>query len=170
MAKSPKATKTEPTESAAKECSGQKAGDREVQMDRRWRNRRSESRSGADADSDASEGESPAQQRVFNPPRRKKQRRRQIDPTTCERDYTDEEVRFMRAMDDYKRDSGRMFPTCSEILEVVRSLGYTKLNDEERQLLESIQQVEDELACTAQEAAIASSTEAEVELPEDSLT
>ena len=53
-------------------------------------------------------------------------RRRQIDPTTCERDYSPEEVEFMSALDDYKRRSGRMFPTCSEILEVVRSLGYEK--------------------------------------------
>jgi hypothetical protein len=54
-------------------------------------------------------------------------RRRQIDPTTCERDYTDEEVEFMNALDEYKRKSGRMFPTCSEILEVLVALGYRKL-------------------------------------------
>ena len=59
-------------------------------------------------------------------PRRKVERRRLIDPTTCERDYSGEEIEFMRAMDDYKRKSGRMFPTWSEVLEVVRSLGYTK--------------------------------------------
>lgn len=59
--------------------------------------------------------------------RRKVQRRRQIDPTTCERDYSNEEIEFMRAMDEYKRLNGRMFPTCSEILEVVRSLGYVKM-------------------------------------------
>lgn len=59
--------------------------------------------------------------------RRKVQRRRQIDPTTCERDYTPDEIEFMQAMDAYKRASGRMFPTCSEILEVVRNLGYTKI-------------------------------------------
>ena len=53
-------------------------------------------------------------------------RRRQIDPTTCERDYSPEEVEFMSALDDYKRRSGRMFPTCSEILEVIRALGYEK--------------------------------------------
>ena len=58
--------------------------------------------------------------------RRKVQRRRQIDPTTCERDYSDDEIEFMGAMDDYKRTSGRMFPTCSEILEVMRDLGYKK--------------------------------------------
>lgn len=53
-------------------------------------------------------------------------RRRKIDPTTCERDYQPEEVEFMRALDAYKRASGRLFPTCSEVLEVVRSLGYTR--------------------------------------------
>jgi hypothetical protein len=58
--------------------------------------------------------------------REKVNRRRQIDPTTCERDYSPEEVEFMHAMDAYKRSSGRMFPTCSEVLEVIRSLGYEK--------------------------------------------
>ncbi|MGI6415882.1 MAG: hypothetical protein ACOX1P_09455 [Thermoguttaceae bacterium] len=58
--------------------------------------------------------------------RAKVNRRRQIDPTTCERDYSEEEVEFMNALDEYKRNSGRMFPTCSEILEVIRDLGYAK--------------------------------------------
>ncbi len=58
--------------------------------------------------------------------REKVNRRRQIDPTTCERDYTDAEVEFMHALDQYKRTSGRMFPTCSEVLEVLRGLGYEK--------------------------------------------
>ncbi len=66
------------------------------------------------------------------PERRKKvNRRRQIDPTTCERDYSDDEVQFMNALDEYKRSSGRMFPTCSEVLEVVRGLGYVKLSPTE---------------------------------------
>ena len=53
-------------------------------------------------------------------------RRRQIDPTTCEREYTDEEIEFMHALEAYKRSSGRMFPTCSEVLEVLRGLGYER--------------------------------------------
>ena len=60
--------------------------------------------------------------------RQKVNRRRQIDPTTCERDYTDQEVEFMNALDIYKRKSGRMFPTCSEVLEVIHSLGYAKIS------------------------------------------
>ena len=59
--------------------------------------------------------------------RRKTERRRQIDPTTCERDYTGDEVEFMSAMDTYKRRSGRAFPTWSEVLEVIHSLGYRKV-------------------------------------------
>ena len=62
-------------------------------------------------------------------PRRKVPRRRQIDPTTCERDYSDQEIEFMQAMDAYKRSSGRMFPTCSEILEVLRDLGYRQVGN-----------------------------------------
>lgn len=57
---------------------------------------------------------------------RRADRRRLIDPTTCERDYGADELEFMQALDRYKRASGRMFPTCSEVLEVVRSLGYAK--------------------------------------------
>ncbi len=65
----------------------------------------------------------------------KNQRRRHIDPTTCERDYREDEIEFMRALDDYKRAAGRMFPTCSEVLEVIRSLGYVRLNDQQMELL-----------------------------------
>lgn len=60
----------------------------------------------------------------------KVQRRRQIDPTTCEREYASDELEFMRAMEQYKRTSGRMFPTCSEVLEVVKSLGYVRMGAE----------------------------------------
>ena len=59
--------------------------------------------------------------------RQQGERRRQIDPTTCERDYSDEEILFMKAMDQYKRDNRRPFPTWSEVLEVLRALGYRKV-------------------------------------------
>lgn len=100
-----------------------KIGDSEVQMDRRVKERRDET--------------AEAQPTAETTPRRKKQRRRQIDPTTCERDYNGEEILFMQALDAYKRSSGRMFPTCSEILEVVRGLGYVKLSEEEMVLIEA---------------------------------
>jgi hypothetical protein len=69
-------------------------------------------------------GEQPVGER-----REKVERRRQIDPTTCERDYSDQEVEFMNAMNDYKRRSGRQFPTWSEVLEVMRSLGYRQTEE-----------------------------------------
>jgi hypothetical protein len=92
-------------------------GDEPVTIDRRRTPRR--------ADEDQSAPEASAQSPKLER-REKVNRRRQIDPTTCERDYTEHEVEFMNALDDYKRQSGRMFPTCSEVLEVVRSLGYVK--------------------------------------------
>ncbi len=54
-------------------------------------------------------------------------RRRLIDPTTCDRDYSGAEMEFMQAMSEYKHASGRMFPTWSEVLEVLRDLGYEKM-------------------------------------------
>lgn len=57
------------------------------------------------------------------------ERRRQVDPTTCEKDYSDEEIIFMKAMDQYKRANRRPFPTWSEVLEVLRSLGYRKTEE-----------------------------------------
>ena|SRR5438105_429997 len=60
-------------------------------------------------------------------------RRRFVDPATCERDYSSEEMEFMQAMQAYKAQSGRMFPTWSEVLEVLRSLGYDKPVAEDEQ-------------------------------------
>jgi hypothetical protein len=61
--------------------------------------------------------------------RQQGERRRQVDPTTCEKDYSDEEIIFMKAMDQYKRSNRRPFPTWSEVLEVLRSLGYRKTEE-----------------------------------------
>ena len=57
-------------------------------------------------------------------------RRRFVDPATCERDYSTEEMEFMQAMQEYKARSGRNFPTWSEVLEVLRDLGYEKSDNE----------------------------------------
>ena len=53
-------------------------------------------------------------------------RRRFVDPTTCDREYSVAETEFMAAIQEYKKTSGRMFPTWSEVLEVLRELGYEK--------------------------------------------
>lgn len=62
--------------------------------------------------------------------RRTSERRRLIDPTTCERDYDEAETAFMKAMERYKRENRRPFPTWSEVLEVLISLGYRKVEAE----------------------------------------
>jgi len=96
----------------------------EVAIDRRGSNHNSRDRR---SDDRRKEGAPVEVERRKLERRVKVNRRRQIDPTTCERDYSDEEVEFMNAIEEYKRTSGRMFPTCSEILEVLRALGYAKL-------------------------------------------
>ena len=94
-----------------------------------------------DAETSADDGTFPNDRRKRNIPvatdrrraanaaekRRTSERRRLIDPTTCERDYSEDETEFMKAMDRYKRENRRPFPTWSEVLEVLRSLGYRKV-------------------------------------------
>ncbi len=41
-------------------------------------------------------------------------------------DYSAEEVQFFRAVDRYKRQSGRPHPSLREILRVVKALGYRR--------------------------------------------
>ena len=95
----------------------------DLTAERRSEDRRTKDRRGETNTAVAYEGE----ERRGETTRRKGERRRQIDPTTCERDYSDEEIEFMRAMDDYKRKSGRQFPTWSEVLEVLFALGYRRV-------------------------------------------
>ncbi len=88
---------------------------------------KTKSRSKKSPEVDQSAAEMTIEQRREIIDRRRQDRRRQIDPTTCERDYSDNEIEFMKAMDNYKRKSGRPFPTWSEVLEVMMSLGYRKV-------------------------------------------
>jgi hypothetical protein len=60
--------------------------------------------------------------------RTKKERRRRIDPTTFEKQYTEDELEFMNAMQHFKEQSGRSFPTHGEVLKVAFALGYRKLD------------------------------------------
>ena len=59
--------------------------------------------------------------------RAKKERRRRIDPTTFEKQYTDDELEFMTAMQRFKVLSGKSFPTHREVLSVAFSLGYRRV-------------------------------------------
>jgi len=42
-------------------------------------------------------------------------------------EMTDEVIEFITAIDEYKRARGRPFPNWSEVLEIVKGLGYVKL-------------------------------------------
>ena len=53
-------------------------------------------------------------------------RAQSVLPKTCARDNSAAESEFLLAMQAYKKSSGRMFPTWSEVLEVLRDLGYEK--------------------------------------------
>ena len=125
------ASKTKPK---AKTTSAKSAKSKEVPVDRRAS--KEERRNEEDRRQDTVAVD---EDRRTNPERRAKvSRRRQIDPTTCERDYNNDEIEFMHALDAYKRAAGRMFPTCSEILEVIRDLGYRRLTPEELAILQPV--------------------------------
>lgn len=57
---------------------------------------------------------------------RKSDRKRVAHQSGCEREDPAAEPEFMQAMQRYKQCSRRMFPTWSEILEVLHGLGYEK--------------------------------------------
>lgn len=50
-----------------------------------------------------------------------------VAPGAADHEVPALESEFMQAMQEYKRISGRMFPTWSEVLEVLQSLGYRKI-------------------------------------------
>ena len=60
-------------------------------------------------------------------PRARKDRRRRIDPTTFEKQYTDAEMEFMTAMQNFKMQSGKSFPSHGDVLRVATGLGYRRL-------------------------------------------
>ena len=43
-------------------------------------------------------------------------------------DITGDDLEFGKAMDRFKRENRKPFPTCSEVLAVVKSLGYRKFS------------------------------------------
>jgi hypothetical protein len=58
--------------------------------------------------------------------RTRKDRRRRIDPTTFEKQYTDEEMEFMNAMQRFKELSGKTFPSYGDVIKVAIMLGYRR--------------------------------------------
>src|SRR5579864_9575776 len=59
-----------------------------------------------------------------------KERRNQksaVAPPPEPGELTADQIEFVKAMDQYKRDNRRPFPTWSEVLEVLRALGYRRV-------------------------------------------
>ena len=59
--------------------------------------------------------------------RRRKERRRRVDPTTFEKQYTPDELEFMNAMQQFKVRTGKTFPTHGDVLRIARTLGYRRV-------------------------------------------
>ena len=79
---------------------------------------------------DRPEGERPhadARDAAPKPARHRTGRRRFVDPTASEAEATAAVAEFQRALENDKRRSGRLFPTWSEVLEVLQGLGYEKI-------------------------------------------
>ena len=47
-------------------------------------------------------------------------------PATSDRLYTDEETEFLMAMQSFKHETGRQFPTVRDMLLILKSIGYQK--------------------------------------------
>jgi hypothetical protein len=58
--------------------------------------------------------------------RRRVERRRRVDPTTFEKQYSSQEIEFMNAMHEFKVQTTKAFPTYREVLGVAVGLGYHK--------------------------------------------
>ena len=55
-------------------------------------------------------------------------RRRSSDRKSAEEGHmSDEQFEFLMAIDEYKRKNTRPFPTWTEVLEVIKALGYRKV-------------------------------------------
>jgi hypothetical protein len=73
-------------------------------------------------------------------------RRRGTDRKAAEEGHmSDEQFEFLMAIDEYKRANNRPFPTWTEVLEVIKALGYRKVA-EPQPLAESQAQTEDDEA------------------------
>lgn len=59
-------------------------------------------------------------------PQAPKKKRRRGNAITTIPDYDDDELEFLKAVEKYKRDKHKLFPTYTEILGVLKGLGWKK--------------------------------------------
>jgi hypothetical protein len=102
--------------------------DRRQSLDRRTGEEAAE----AIASAQAAEAELKATKKVPGERRAKKERRKRIDPTTFEKQYSYDEIEFMTAMQKFKERTTNPFPSHREVLDVAYKLGYRRvLRDED---------------------------------------
>jgi len=63
---------------------------------------------------------------------------------------SDEQFEFLMAIDEYKRKNTRPFPTWTEVLEVIKALGYRKVA--EQQPLQQFKNIPDQAEVVKQSA------------------
>jgi hypothetical protein len=54
-------------------------------------------------------------------------RKQGVDPATCDRIYSEDEAEYLKAMERYRRENKRPFPTWAEALAVAIALGYRRV-------------------------------------------
>lgn len=57
----------------------------------------------------------------------RKERRKRIDPTTFDKQYSIDEIEFMNAVQSFKLRAGKSFPSHRDVLDVALRLGYRKV-------------------------------------------
>jgi hypothetical protein len=82
-----------------------------------------ERRTGHDRRADAERDATPPDA----PERRRNDRRKRIDPTTFEKQYTPAELEFMNAMQEFKVRHAKTFPSHGDVLQVAYALGYRRV-------------------------------------------
>lgn len=88
--------------------------------------------------SEISNGDRLARARSAKARRRSEVEEQARHPATSEIDYTAADLQFLRAVDEFKRRTGKQFPTLKELLAVVRSLGYSQIRCLDDETLETV--------------------------------
>jgi hypothetical protein len=55
-----------------------------------------------------------------------KARHKWASPLTTDVDYSDDELELIKAVDRWRRDHPGRFPTCCDVLQIAKALGYAK--------------------------------------------
>jgi hypothetical protein len=119
------AEETAPSDSPRGEERRQSVVDRRLQIDRRYRTAEESGYTGPERRKAVDRREDTGLERRRGPGRRRNDDRRSAE----EGEMTPEQFEFVMAIQMYKKVNKRMFPTWTEVLEVVNQLGYRKVQN-----------------------------------------